>query len=232
MPPVTPGLMSALRVTLSRGARAATASHAALTTAITSSQSPSIVVNIASVRFGSPLSRTTRTASATYSPTASPTPSGVTGVRQLNGVTRSWLLLPARAEAAVEGDVEGVEGCLPPVGPPLAALPGRVEAHEGQVEALEGGLLGGEVAAGVHRAAQPGVDRLDRVGRADHCPDLAVEGQERHEFGPGVLPQPDDRRVAFLPLAAELGEPVERVRFGRRVVDGLEVFRELCPVTL
>src|SRR5215469_10933996 len=68
-------------------------------------------------------------------------------VRQLNGVTRSWLLLPARAEAAVEGDVEGVEGCLPPVGPPLAALPGRVEAHEGQVEALEGGLLGGEVAA-------------------------------------------------------------------------------------
>ena len=33
---------------------------------------------MASVRFGSPLSRTTRTASATASPTASPVPIGVT----------------------------------------------------------------------------------------------------------------------------------------------------------
>src|SRR6266480_6260200 len=77
---------------------------------------------------------------------------------QLSGVTRSWLLLPARAEAAVEGDVEGVQGGLPPVGPPLAALPGRVQAHDGQVQALEGCLLGGEVAAGVDGAAQPCVD--------------------------------------------------------------------------
>ena len=37
-----------------------------------------MVVNIASVRFGSPLSRTTRTASATASPTASDVPIGVT----------------------------------------------------------------------------------------------------------------------------------------------------------
>src|SRR5580700_6204345 len=43
-----------------------------------SSHSPSMVVNMASVRFGSPLSRTTRTASATTSPTPSPIPSGVT----------------------------------------------------------------------------------------------------------------------------------------------------------
>ena len=76
--PVTPGRMSAFSVTLTRGARAATASTAALTTAITSSHSPSMVVNIASVWFGSPLSLTTRTASATYSATESPTPSGVT----------------------------------------------------------------------------------------------------------------------------------------------------------
>ena len=76
--PVTPGLMSALSTTLTRGARAATASTARLTTAMVSSQSPSMVVNMASVWFGSPLSRTTRTASATTSPTASPVPSGVT----------------------------------------------------------------------------------------------------------------------------------------------------------
>ncbi len=34
--------------------------------------SPSIVVNIESVRFGSPEARTTRMASATYSPTPRP----------------------------------------------------------------------------------------------------------------------------------------------------------------
>jgi hypothetical protein len=44
----------------------------------TPTQSPSTVVNMASVWFGSPLSRTTRTASATTSPTPSPIPSGVT----------------------------------------------------------------------------------------------------------------------------------------------------------
>jgi hypothetical protein len=70
--------MSALSTRLTRGAFAPTTSAACLITAITSSQSPSIVVNIASVRFGRPLSRTTRTASATSSPTSSPTPSGVT----------------------------------------------------------------------------------------------------------------------------------------------------------
>src|SRR5947207_12468861 len=70
--------MSALSTTLTRGARAATASTARLTTAIVSSHSPSMMVNMASVWFGSPLSRTTRTASATTSPTASPVPRGVT----------------------------------------------------------------------------------------------------------------------------------------------------------
>src|ERR1700735_385127 len=75
---VTPGRRSALRTRLTRGARAATASTAFLTTAIASSQSPSTVVNIASVLLGRPLERTTRTASATISPTSSPTPSGVT----------------------------------------------------------------------------------------------------------------------------------------------------------
>jgi hypothetical protein len=75
---VTPGRRSALSTRLTRGARSATASTAAFTTAMASSQSPSIVVNIESVWFGSPLARTTRTASATISPTPSPTPSGVT----------------------------------------------------------------------------------------------------------------------------------------------------------
>lgn len=45
--------------------------------AMTSSQSPSTVVNMASVRLGRPLARTSSTASATASLTESPTPSGV-----------------------------------------------------------------------------------------------------------------------------------------------------------
>ena len=52
-----------------RGDTAATASTARFTTSITSSHSPSMLVNIALVSFGSPESRTTRTAAATASET-------------------------------------------------------------------------------------------------------------------------------------------------------------------
>lgn len=70
--------MSALSTRLTRGALACTASTAALTTAIPSSQvSDSIVVNMEVVSCGSPEARTTRTASATTSPTLSePPPAG------------------------------------------------------------------------------------------------------------------------------------------------------------
>ena len=52
-----------------RGDTAATASTARFTTSITSSQSPSRLVNIALVSQGRPESRTTRTAAATASET-------------------------------------------------------------------------------------------------------------------------------------------------------------------
>src|SRR6266852_6251181 len=100
----------------------------------------------------------------------------------------SLLLLASRAEAAVEGDVEGVQGGLPPVGPPLPAAAGGVQAHDRQVQALQGGLLGREVAAGVHRPPQPGINGFDRVCRADDRPYFPVEGKERDEFRPRVLP--------------------------------------------
>src|SRR5260370_11077726 len=86
--------------------------------------------------------------------------------------------------------------------------------------------------AGVHRAPQPGGDRVDRVCRADDGPYFPVEGQERNEFRPRVLPEPYDSRVAFLPLAGEIGEPVQRVRLGCRGVYRLEVFRDGAPVFL
>ena len=170
---------------------------------------------------------------------AEPSPRKATGwaytrrrVCQLKGVTGFLRLLPACAETAVEGDVEGVQGTLPPVGPALAAAAGGVEADDDEVEVLEGGLLGGEVAAGLDRAAEPGVQRLDRVGRADQRADLLVEGQEGNELGPGVLPEPYDRRVPLLPLPGEISEPVQRRGLGRRGVNRLQVFSDLCPVPL
>src|SRR5258708_39445961 len=61
-------------------------------------------------------------------------------------------------EAAVEVDVEGVECGFPAADPGTSARAGGVQAHQRHVEALHGGLLVGEVAAGVHGPAQAGVD--------------------------------------------------------------------------
>ena len=48
----------------------------------------------------------------------------------------------------VRGDQPGgVEGALEAVAPPLASLAAGVQAHQGELEACEGGLLGREVAA-------------------------------------------------------------------------------------
>src|ERR1700744_1181310 len=153
-------------------------------------------------------------------------------VCQVNGGTGFCLLASTCGEAAVEGDVEGVQGGLPPVGPPLAALPGRVQAHQCQVEALQGGLFGREVAAGVHGPPEPRIYGLDRIRCADYRPYLVVELQERGEFRPRVLPEPYDGRVALLPFPGELRERVDRGRLRRRGVNRLEVFGDRRPVLL
>ncbi|GAA2558375.1 hypothetical protein GCM10010423_70320 [Streptomyces levis] len=57
------------------------------------------------------------------------------------------------------------------------------------VDALQSGLLVGEVTAGLDRPPDPCVHRLDRIGRADDAADLGVEPQERGELLPRVLPQ-------------------------------------------
>ena len=72
-----PGRMSSFITTDRRGARPETVSTQSLMTVMTSSHSPSMLVNMALVSQLSPLARATRTASATRSPTDSPVPSGV-----------------------------------------------------------------------------------------------------------------------------------------------------------
>lgn len=81
---------------------------------------------------------------------------------QTNGVTR---LFSGGGQAAVEGDFERVEGGLPADHPATLAGVGRVEATDGEVDALERGLLVGEVAAGFDRAADAGVDPVSRFCR-------------------------------------------------------------------
>ena len=71
------------------------------------------------------------------------------------------MLLRSGRQASVEGDLEGVEGGFPSVGPALLSLAGGVEAHDREVDALQRGRLGREVPAGVDCAPDPGVDALD-----------------------------------------------------------------------
>src|SRR6478609_752165 len=72
-------------------------------------------------------------------------------------------LLPAGREAAVEGHVESVQRGLPAYRPAALPGPGRVETHDRHVDALQRGLLVGEMPAGLDRPPDPGVHALDRV---------------------------------------------------------------------
>ena len=46
------------------------------------------------------------------------------------------MLLPPGGQSSVEGDVEGVEGGFPAVGPALLYLAGGVQAHDREVDAF------------------------------------------------------------------------------------------------
>ena len=82
------------------------------------------------------------------------------------------------------GGREGVQGGLSPDHPLCPTSTGRVQGTGHQVQTLHRRLLCREVLTSVHRAAVAGVERLDRVGRADDPPDLDVELQEWRELRP------------------------------------------------
>ena len=110
-------------------------------------------------------------------------------------------------DTAFEGDRERVERWLPSRGPACPTPACRVKRAGHEVEALQRRSVVREVPAGADRAPVAGVERLDRVGQAQYAADLDVVVEERDELRPGVVPQPDDRRVALSPA---LGELVER----------------------
>ena len=104
-------------------------------------------------------------------------------------------------DSSFEVDRERLERLFPPrTADPGVRAAVILQVPDREVEDFERGLLGGEVAAVADHLPQPGVHRLDQVRRIDHPADLGREGQERSELLPVRPPQPDDRRIALLPL--------------------------------
>lgn len=91
-------------------------------------------------------------------------------------------------------------------------------------------MLVREVAPGSYGSPVSGVDRLDRVGRADHPADLHVVVQKRDELGPGAFPEPSDRRIPVVPLLGELLKPISGCGLVGRGIDRLEISGDLGPV--
>ena len=77
-------------------------------------------------------------------------------------------------DSSFESYRECVECGLPSHRPACSAAACGVECSGGEVEALQRGRVVGEVPSRADSAAIAGVDRLDRVGAADHAPDLDV----------------------------------------------------------
>ena len=161
-------------------------------------------------------------------------PVATAGVCQIVGVTglagSLFIILLGLEEAAFEGDGEGVEGGLPAVHPAFLAGAFRVERSDDEVEALDRGLLVGEVPAGPGGSPEPGVQRLDGVRRVDHPADLGRVVEERHELGPGVAPQRLDRRVPVPPDGVELVEAGGGVGLVDGGVDGSQIAGHAVPV--
>jgi hypothetical protein len=61
-------------------------------------------------------------------------------------------------------------------------VPGRVQPAGHRVQAFHCSLLAREMSAGPDGSPISGIQRFDRVGRADHCSDLDVVVEEWNEF--------------------------------------------------
>ena len=84
-------------------------------------------------------------------------------------------LAAAEGESAAEGDVEGLQGGLPPHGPAFAALACGVQAYDGHIDALQrGGLVrempGAEVSQLSDYPVQPVTSENDPDSSQCCCP--------------------------------------------------------------
>jgi hypothetical protein len=105
------------------------------------------------------------------------------------------VLLSSGGQASVEGDLEGVQCCLPAVDPPFLPGSGRVQAHHGEVDALERGLLG--LCWRICR---------DLCGRREGCEVGDSRFAEGRASQPSVEPGDVDGRGSKYRLHASLGD--------------------------
>ena len=75
-----------------------------------------------------------------------------------------------------------------------------------------------------------GVQTFDRIGGANHFPDLDVIVEEGDEFFPRVLPQSDDRGVSGAPLFFQRLEGVPCSIGTGSGINGLQIAFEFVPV--
>ncbi len=138
--------MSALSTRLTRAAPVPAASTARRTTSITSSHSPSMLVNIAFVSLGRPDSRTTRTAAATASLTLSESPPAGATLNATSMVPMLALLasptMAARRPLPFDPIARATELWSDRIGPPdtMAAVTSIMRVHQIVLAAVEPAL--------------------------------------------------------------------------------------------
>ena len=81
-----------------------------------------------------------------------------------------------------------------------------------------------------HGPTVAGVQTFDRIGGANHFPDLDVIVEEGDEFFPRVLPQSDDRGVSGAPLFFQRLEGVPSSIGTGSGINGLQIAFEFVPV--
>ena len=99
-----------------------------------------------------------------------------------------------------------------------------------QVEQFEDRLIVGKRAARFRHFAQRHVQRLNRVGRVDHLPNLRRVREERNHARPVAAPGLRNRGKLRIPLQAKLSQSLFGFRFGRGGVDRLQVRRHFLAL--
>ena len=136
----------------------------------------------------------------------------VCGVRWFSWVGGSFELFG-------EGDRGCVQCGFPPDHPACPAAAGGVKRSGYEMRALQHGLLVREVSACSDGPVVVGVDRRDRVGRADQPTDFDVVFQEGDELRPRSASQVHDRWIPLVLLGGELFKLVLCCVLGRGGVD-------------
>ena len=126
---------------------------------------------------------------------------------------------------------KAIQGGLPPVRPPLAALPGRVEVLQiARYRRFRAACSVGKWPRAF--TALLSLALMDSMALVVQMTVLISRSNCRKgtDSAHAFCPEPYNGRVALLPLTGELGEPVERLGLGRGRVNRLEVPRYLRPV--